>query len=182
MGRRPSANDDREPVGSLAAFACPDPGRSHFNRSDAGNLCVVERSGKNKDIRRLYCNRCKHRFTERQGTLLRYSKLLEQTVVHIDKCLRHGCSIEATADIWDVDPRTVDRILEWAGLRAEDFHRLQPDKLPAPPQAVQLDKLHGRLRPDPAIRGVPGAFSAPGAFGLPSSEKSQRVCRQDRQR
>jgi hypothetical protein len=58
MGRPPSApaSHGPNPVGSLAPFACPNPDCSHFNRFDAGNLSVVEWTGKNKDIRRLYCN------------------------------------------------------------------------------------------------------------------------------
>jgi transposase-like protein len=167
MGRKPSgtASNDAEPVGSLAAFACPNPDCSHFNRFDAGNLSVVEWTGKNKDIRRLYCNHCKRRFTERQGTLLRYSKLPEETVVRIVKCLGHGRSVEATADICDVDPRTVDRILGRAGRRAEDFHRLRLDELDAPPEAVQLDELHGRVSPGPAQKGGPeGPLAAVAAW------------------
>ena len=157
MGRRPSAQSsgDAKPAGSLAGFACPNPDCCHFNRFDAANLSVVEWTGKNKDIRRLYCSACKRRFTERQGTLLRYSKLPEPTIVRIVKCLGHGCSVEAAADICDVDPRTVDRILERAGRRAEDFHRLQLDKLDKPPEAVQLDELHGRVSPEPAKKGGP---------------------------
>jgi hypothetical protein len=76
--------------------------------------------------------------------------------VRIVKCLGHGCSVEATADICDVDPRTVGRLLEQAGRRAEDFHRLQLDRLTAPPEAVQLDELHGRVSPAPAKKGGPG--------------------------
>jgi len=157
MGRTPSApgSDAANPAGSLAAFACPNPDCSHFNRFDSGNLSVVEWTGKRKDIRRLYCAMCQRRFTERQGTLLRYSKLPEATVVRIVKCLGHGCSVEATADICEVDPRTVDRLLEQAGRRAEDFHRLQLDNLPAPPEAVELDELHGRVSPTPAKKGGP---------------------------
>jgi transposase-like protein len=155
MGRKPSdhAPRDTKPVDSLTAFACPNPECSHFNRFDAGNLSVVERTGKHKDIRRLYCAACKRRCTERQGTLLRYSKLPEETVVRIIKCLGHGCSVEATADICAVDPRTVDRLLGPAGRRAEDFHRLQLERLKAPPEAVQLDERHGRVSPSPAERG-----------------------------
>ena len=145
MGRQPpTAAGDREPAGSLAAFACPNPECSLFNRFGAGNLSVVERTGKDKRIRRLYCSMCKHRFSERQGTLLRYTKLPEETVVRIVKCLGHGCSLEATADICEVDPRTVARLLEAAGRRADDFHRTQLERLAAPPEAVQLDELHGR--------------------------------------
>lgn len=158
MGRKPSAHAhiDQEPVDSLAAFACPNPDCSHFNHFDAGNLSAVEWTGKRKDIRRLYCSACKRRFTERQGTILRYSKLPEETVVRIVKCLGHGCSIEATADICDVDPRTVDRLLGQAGGRAEDFHRRQLERLAAPPEAVQLDELHGRVSPTSAKKGGAG--------------------------
>ena len=47
MGRNPSNPDhhDTKPVGSLAAFACPNPDCSLFNRFDAGNLSVVEWTG-----------------------------------------------------------------------------------------------------------------------------------------
>jgi transposase-like protein len=160
MGRKPSnpAHHGTKPVGSLAAFACPNPDCSHFNRFDAGNLSVVEWTGKHKHIRRLYCSMCKRRFTERQGTLLRYSKLPEEMVVRIVKCLGHGCSLEATADICDVDPRTVERLLEQAGRRAEGFHRLQLEKLPGSPEAVQLDELHGRVSPSPEERGGAGGL------------------------
>lgn len=162
MGLKPSttrAHHDT-PAGSLAAFACPNPECSHFNRFDAANLSVVEWTGKNEDIRRLYCSACKHRFTGRQGTPLRDTKLPEPTVVRIVKCLTHGCSVEATADICDVDPRTVDRILERAGGRAEDFHRLQLERLDEPPEAVQLDELHGRVGPESAKKGGPESLLA----------------------
>jgi transposase-like protein len=155
MSDKPSAPTTPALVaaGALAAFACPNPDCALFNRFAAGNLTVVEWTGKNKDIRRLYCNHCRRRFTERQGTLLRYSKLPEATVVRIVKCLGHGCSVEATADICDVDPRAVDRVLARAGRRAQDFHRLGLDRLAAPPEAVELDELHGRVSPTPAEKG-----------------------------
>jgi transposase-like protein len=130
--------------GSFAAFACPNEDCPQFNVFGAGNLSVCEWTGKHKHIRRLYCRSCGHRFSERQGTLLKYSKLPEETVVRIVKCLVHGCSIEAAADICEVDPRTVELLLEKGGRRAEDFHRLQLEKLQRPLEAVEVDELHGR--------------------------------------
>jgi transposase-like protein len=111
----------------LTGFACPNEECCDFNRFAAGNLRVCERMGKERRIRRLYCSSCGHRFSERQGSLLARSKLSEETVVRIVKCLGHGCSVEATADICEVDPRTVLLLLSKAGPRAEDFHRLQLD-------------------------------------------------------
>jgi transposase-like protein len=125
-------------------FACPNEACPQFNVFGGGNLSVCEWIGKEKHIRRLSCRSCGQRFTERQGTLLRYTKLPEATVVRIVKCLGHGCSIEATADICEVDPRTVEALLKKAGPRAEDFQRLQLEKLAGPLEAVELDELHGR--------------------------------------
>lgn len=133
----------------LCFFACPNPDCADFNRFDARNLSIAERMGQNKAIRRLYCKTCGHRFSEREGSLMAGAKLPEETVVRIVKCLGYGCCVEATADICEVDPRTVERLLEKAGRRAEDFHRLQLDKLEHSPQAVQLDELHGRVAKPP---------------------------------
>jgi len=128
----------------LSALACPNPECSDFNHFGAGNLSVAERMGKGKAIRRLYCHTCGHRFSERQGSLLQYTKLPLDAVVRIVKCLGHGCSIDATADICDVDARSVARLLKRAGIRADDFHRQQLERLRVPLEAVELDELHGR--------------------------------------
>ena len=155
MARKPTP--PAEPSGrtdpALVGLACPNPDCCDFNRFGAGNLSVVEWIGKHKHIRRLYCSSCGHRFSERRGTLMRYTKLPEPTVVRVVKCLGHGCSVAATADICDVDPRSVARLLERAGRRAEGFHDLQRERLAAPPEVVQLDELHGRVSPTPAQKG-----------------------------
>lgn len=155
----------------LAMFACPNPDCDRFNQFDAGNLTVVERMGKGKAIRRLYCSHCQRRFSERQGSLMRYTKLPAETVVRIVKCLGHGCSIEAAADICEVDPRTVERLLERAGRRADDFHRLQLQRLPAPPEAVELDELHGRVCKAP---GKKGAHTRPPRSPSPPRSQGRR--------
>jgi len=149
-----STSDPSSPGDCLAAFACPNPSCRLFNRFNAGNLSVAERMGKDKAIRRLYCHACGRRFSERQGSLLAYTKLPEATVIRIVKCLGHGCSIEATADICEVDPRTVERMLEKAGRRAEDFHRLQLDRLEAPLEAVELDELQAKVCRTAAKKGA----------------------------
>jgi hypothetical protein len=99
--------------------------------------------GQDKRIRRPYCKTCGPRFSERQGSLMQDTKPPAVDVVRIVKCLGHGCSIEATADICEVDPRAVQRLLERAGPRAADFHRLQLEQLDHPLDAVELDELYG---------------------------------------
>jgi len=134
-----TASDD------LSQFACPNEDCDDFNRFAVGNLSVCERMGKGRRIRRLYCKSCGPRFSERQGSLLAKSKLPEETVVRIVKCLGYGCSVEATADICEVDPRSVSLLLSKAGPRAEDFHGLQLDGLAEPLEAVEIDELHAPL-------------------------------------
>jgi len=151
MCQKPNAKDGNESSNKLplAFFACPNGECADFNRFHADNLSVAEWMGKDKAIRRLYCKTCGTRFSERAGSLMESTKLPEADVVRIVKCLGHGCSIEATADICEVDARTVQRMLERAGKRAEDFHRLQLETLEKPPAAVQLDELHGRVAQSP---------------------------------
>jgi transposase-like protein len=145
MPKPPDAKDGNEPAElPLSFFACPNGDCADFNRFDAGNLSVAEWMGKDKAIRRLYCKTCGTRFSERQGSLMQDTKLPAAAVVRIIKCLGHGCSVEATADICEVDTRTVQRLLERAGKRAADFHRLQLEKLDEPLEAVQMDELHGK--------------------------------------
>ncbi len=136
----------------LRRFACPNSDCDRFNLFGAGNLSVAERMGKGRAIRRLYCHCCGQRFSERRGSLLQYTKLPEATVIRIVKCLGHGCSIEATADICEVDPRSVSRMLARAGPRAEDFHRLQLERLAQPLGAVELDEHHGKVCKPPGAK------------------------------
>jgi transposase-like protein len=147
MANRQQHRDSGNTGATLAGFACPNESCADFNRFGASNLSVCEWIGKDKKIRRLYCRSCGCRFSERQGSLMANTKLSEETVVRIVKCLVHGCSIEATADICDVTPHTVESFLEKAGRRAEDFHRLQLEKLTEPLGVVELDELHGRSAP-----------------------------------
>jgi transposase-like protein len=159
----------------LARFACPNPECALVNRFAVGNLCVSGWIDQRHAVRRLYCDQCGPRFSEHHGTLLQDTKLPRVAVVRLLKCLMHGCSLEAAADICDVDPRTVERLLEAAGRRAEDFHRLQLGRLTQPPEVVQLDELHARVAgAAPEKRGARGPGGGPrrdriAAWGAPGS-------------
>jgi hypothetical protein len=84
---------------------------------------------------------------------LEQAKIPGEVVVRIVKCLGYGCSVEATADICEVDPRTVQRYVELAGRRAQDFHQLELERLEKPPEAVELDELHARVSRPPRQKG-----------------------------
>jgi transposase-like protein len=156
MARDSAFTDDQ----SLELFACPNADCAMFNRFDAGNLSVVERMGKDKSIRRLYCDHCHKRFSERQGSLMQYTHLPQATVVRVIKCLTYGCSVEATADICEIDARSVDRLLDRGGVRAEGFHQLQLEKLEQPPEVVELDELHTKVARPPMTGKKGGANRA----------------------
>ncbi len=142
--RRKKQDDDERTNLPLSFFACPNSDCADFNHFDAASLSIVEWMGKDKAIRRLYCKTCGTRFSERQGSLMQDTKLSQVEVVRIIKCLSHGCSVEATADICEVDTRTVQRLLEKSGKRAADFHCSQLENLDEPLEAVQMDELHGK--------------------------------------
>jgi len=148
----------------LSFFACPNHDCADFNRFAASNLSIAERMGKDKAIRRLYCKTCGTRFSEREGSLMQSTKLPEADVVRIIKCLGHGCSVEATADICEVDPRTVERLLQRAGGRAQDFHRLQLEQLGKSPEAVQLDEMHARVAKSASDEAKKGRNPEPSLF------------------
>ena len=163
--KSPKAPQASEASESLGMFACPNPDCDGFNRFDAGNLSVCERTGKGRSIRRLYCDRCGCRFSERRGSLMQYTKLPRESVVRVVKCLTHGCSVEATADICEVDPRSVERLLERAGPRARDFHRLRLEKLARPPEVVEMDELHARVSQEHDEPGDPAPPAPPARDG-----------------
>jgi transposase-like protein len=152
--------------GSLDLFACPNADCSMFNRFGAGNLSVSERNGKGKAIRRLYCNCCHKRFSERKGSLMQNGHLPQETVVRVIKCLTYGCSEEATADICEVDVRSVGRLRDRGGQRAEDFHQLQLEKVEHPPEVVELDELHAKVARPP--QGKKGGAKRANPTSLPS--------------
>lgn len=142
-GRRAAAppGTSQESSPDLSRFSCPNPECIHFQKFGEGNLRVGERMGKDKRLLRLVCRACQTRFSELQGSLLEYSKLPQEKVVQIVKCLTWGLSVEATADICEVDPRTVQRIVERGGERAKRFHDQKVGDIQTP--QAQLDEVHG---------------------------------------
>ncbi|MCK4820269.1 hypothetical protein KA005_31180, partial [bacterium] len=73
--------------------------------------------GKDKNIAQLRCNTCKTEFSSNKGTMFEESTLPRDKGIRIYKCLVHGNSIEATADICEVTPETVSRLVKIAGKR-----------------------------------------------------------------
>jgi IS1 family transposase len=73
------------------------------------------------------------------------SKLPEDTVIQLVKCQRWGVCDEGTADICDVDLKTVHRFQRVATQRAQTHHQQVVRDVDVP--GVQLDEAHSKLRP-----------------------------------
>jgi IS1 family transposase len=126
-------------------FSCPNPQCVRFNRLGAGNIAHRSWTGTHKHIERLRCTVCNREFSEREGTLMARSKLPEDTVVRLLKCQRWGVCDEGTADICDVELKTVHRFQQVAAQRAQTHHRQSVQHVVV--EGVQLDEAHSKLRP-----------------------------------
>jgi transposase-like protein len=126
-------------------FSCPNPHCAQFNRPGTGNIAHRSWTGTSKHIERLRCTLCHREFSEREGTLMARSKLPEATVEQLLKCQRWGVSDEGTADICDVDLKTVYRFQRVATQRAQTHHQQVVWDVDVP--GVQLDEAHSKLRP-----------------------------------
>ena len=126
-------------------FSCPNPQCTCFNRPGAGNIVHRSWTGTHKHIERLRCTVCDREFSEREGTLMARSKLPEETVIRLVKCQRWGVCDEGTADICNVEIKTVHRFQRVAAHRAETHHRQSVQHVEV--AGVQLDEAHAKLRP-----------------------------------
>src|SRR5215475_829290 len=83
---------------------------------------------------------CDRECSEREGTLMARSKLPEATVERLLQCQRWGVCDEGTADICDVEIKTVHRFQRVAAHRAETHHRQSVQHVTV--EGVQLDEAH----------------------------------------
>ncbi len=126
-------------------FSCPNQACPDFNQTGQGTLRHRSWTGKYKHIERLYCTTCGHEFSEREGTLMAYSKVPEATVCQLLKCQRWGVCDEGTADICEVDIKTVHRFQRVASTRAQEHHQQIVQQVEV--KGVQLDEAHSKRRP-----------------------------------
>ncbi len=103
-------------------FCCQNNECSHKGKRGAGNLSFRGWSGKEKNIRMIYCKECKAHFSERKGTVLSQSRLKEDKVVQILDHLREGCGTRSTGRLVKVSNSTVTRYIKISGTVAAAFH------------------------------------------------------------
>ena len=96
---------------------CPD----HGKRGN-GNVYFRGFSGRDKQIRMVYCRTCKRAYSERKGTAFERSRLPTDKVVSVLNHLREGCGIRATSRLTGVSRDAVSRHLAKAGDQAKNLH------------------------------------------------------------
>ena len=97
--------------------ACPDHGkRGH------GNLYFRGWSGRDRQIRMVYCRTCKRSHSQRKGTALERSQLPPDKAVAVLDHLREGCGVRATSRLTGVSRDTTSRYLAKAGDQAKNLH------------------------------------------------------------
>jgi transposase-like protein len=106
----------------LAHFCCPNPDCTPYGRRDADNLSACGRLGKHKQFRQRYCNACRARFSEREGTPLYRFHLPEEKALAVLEHLDEGCGIRPTGRLVGVHRDTVVRLARAAGQHAHDAH------------------------------------------------------------
>jgi LacI family transcriptional regulator len=106
----------------LTRFCCQNSHCSLYRQRGAGNLSVCDRYGKHKQIRLLYCNACKARFSERKGTPLFHSCLPQEMAVSVLKHLTEGNGVRQTERLTGVHRDTIMRLARLAGQHAKDSH------------------------------------------------------------
>lgn len=117
----------------LSGFFCLNPRCLAFGNRDAGNLCVRERIGKNKQIRLLCCRVCKKRFSENKGTVFYRTQLPKEKVVAILHHVQEGNGMRQTGRLEQVKEDTVIRLARLAGLHARQLHQQRVAFSPSDP-------------------------------------------------
>jgi len=73
-------------------------------------------------IRYLRCRGCQEEFSERKNTALWNNKISEAKAISVTEHLAEGCSIKSTARLVKVDPSTVRRLNQKAGVHGRRYH------------------------------------------------------------
>jgi transposase-like protein len=126
-------------------FSCPNPECPCFNQLGQNNIAHRSWTGKDKNIQRLRCKICKKEFSQREGTLMAKTKLPQETIMLLLKCQRWGVCDNGSADICEVDIKTVHRFQKVAAIRAKEHHEQVVKDLKV--DGVQMDEMHSKLRP-----------------------------------
>jgi hypothetical protein len=103
-------------------FFCHNSDCSDHGKRGHGNVYFRGWSGRDKQIRMVYCRTCKRSYSERKGTALERSQLPTDKVVSVLDHLREGCGVRATSRLTGVSRDTISRYIVRAGDQSKNLH------------------------------------------------------------
>jgi hypothetical protein len=103
-------------------FFCHNSGCRDHGKRGHGNVYFRGWSGRDKQIRMVYCRSCKRSYSERKGTALERSQLPADKVVSVLDHLKEGCGVRATSRLTGVSRDTISRYLALAGEQSKNLH------------------------------------------------------------
>jgi hypothetical protein len=101
---------------------CHNSDCSDHGKRGHGNVYFRGWSGRDKQIRMVYCRTCKRSSSERKGTALERSQLPTDKVVSVLDHLREGCGVRATSRLTGVSRDTISRYIALAGDQSKNLH------------------------------------------------------------
>jgi hypothetical protein len=107
---------------SIEHFFCHNSECLDHSKRGHGNVYFRGWSGRDKQIRMVYCRTCKKSYSERKGTALERSQLPTDKVVSVLDHLREGCGVRATSRLTGVSRDTISRYIARAGDQAKNLH------------------------------------------------------------
>jgi hypothetical protein len=107
---------------SIEHCFCHNSDCADHGKRGQGNVYFRGWSGRDKQIRMVYCRTCKRSYSERKGTALERSQLTVEKAVSVLEHLREGCGIRATNRLTGVSRDTVSRYLALAGNQSKNLH------------------------------------------------------------
>ena len=126
-------------IKDYTSFSCPNSKCKLYNQCGLDNITHHSWIGKIKNIRRLRCRECKKAFSENRGTLRERAKIDEAKQERLLKCFRWGVCEEGTADICEVNVKTVQLFRSKAAKQAQMYHETEVKEVKA--AGVQLDEI-----------------------------------------
>jgi hypothetical protein len=107
---------------SIEHCFCHNSDCSDHGKRGHGNVYFRGWSGRDKQIRMVYCRTCKRSSSERKGTALERSQLPTDKVVSVLDHLREGCGVRATSRLTGVSRDTISRYIVLAGDQSKNLH------------------------------------------------------------
>jgi hypothetical protein len=107
---------------SIEDFFCHNSACADHGKRGHGNVYFRGWSGRDKQIRMVYCRTCKKSYSQRKGTALERSQLPTDLVVSVLDHLREGVGVRATSRLTGVSRDTISRYLALAGDQSKNLH------------------------------------------------------------